>query len=167
MPSEFEHGRELNNTLNLSYADSRKFFAGANLKYNFQQLLGLSLKGVYNGWSVSTADVSSDMVGVSESPFKAYNRPSFELNAGVEVKPMENLSFLVDYYLGTGRYSLVNSKNVSMNNINELNLKGTYTFNKTIGVYAHLNNLLFQKYDMYYGYASQGFSAMAGININF
>ena len=151
------------NTIDLTYANSRKFFAGVNLKYSYQQLFNISLKGVYNGWSAT----DSELIGAVLPPFKAYNRPSFELNAGVEVNPMKNLSFLVDYNLGAGRYALLEGKNISMNNINELNLKGTYTFNKTIGVYAHLNNLLFQKYDLYYGYASQGFNAMAGVNINF
>ena len=153
------------NTIDLTYADSRKFFAGVNLKYSYQQLFNISLKGVYNGWSA--ADAELDGTPANAAVFKAYNRPSFELNAGIEVKPIKNLSLLVDYNLGAGRYAQVAGENISMNNINELNLKGTYTFNKTIGVYAHLNNLLFQKYDLYYGYASQGFNAMAGVNINF
>ena len=153
-----------NNTIDLIYADSRKFFTGVNFKYSYQQLFNLSLKGVYNGWSAAHV---SDIKTADRLSFKAYNRPSFELNAGVEVNPIKNLSLLVDYNLGTGRYALLEGKNVSMNNINELNLKGTYTFNKTIGVYAHINNLLFQKYDLYYGYASQGFNVMAGVNINF
>ena len=54
-----------------------------------------------------------------------------------------------------------------MNSINELNLTGTYTFNDTFGVYAKLNNILCQKYEVYYGYPLQSFSAMIGVNINF
>lgn len=166
LPNYIVTGDGLNNTLDLMYANSRKLFVGAALKYSYQQFLNFSVKGVYNGWSIKKVDMPEEIGNVT-SPFKAYNRPSFELNAGIEVKPMANLSFLVDYYLGAGRYAFVENQNISMKNINELNLKGIYTFNKTIGVYAHLNNILFQKYDMYYGYAAQGFSAMAGVNINF
>jgi hypothetical protein len=154
------------NALDLIYANSRKLFTGVSFKYSYQQLLNVSLKGVYNAWSTNGVDVSKE-TAAKMPPFKAYNRPSFEFNAGVEVNPIKNLSFLVDYNLGAGRYAQVAGENVAMKNINELNLKGTYTFNKTFGVYAHLNNLLFQKYDLYYGYASQGFNVMAGVNINF
>jgi len=54
-----------------------------------------------------------------------------------------------------------------MKNINELNVTGSYTFNDTFGVYVKVNNLLFQKYEMLYGYPLQGFNIMGGININF
>jgi outer membrane cobalamin receptor len=54
-----------------------------------------------------------------------------------------------------------------MKNINELNLTGTYTLNDTFGLYLKLNNVLFQKYELYYGYPMQSFSAMIGVNINF
>jgi outer membrane cobalamin receptor len=70
--------------------------------------------------------------------------------------------------LATGRYTqLGGAGEYKMNNINELNLTGTYTFNDTFGVYAKLNNILCQKYEVYYGYPLQSFSAMIGVNINF
>lgn len=74
---------------------------------------------------------------------------------------------MLNYYLGSGRYALVNDETVKMNSINELNFTGTYNINSTIGVYVQLNNLLFQKYDLYWGYPAQKFAAMGGINVNF
>ena len=41
------------------------------------------------------------------------------------------------------------------------------TLNDTFGLYLKLNNVLFQKYELYYGYPMQSFSAMIGVNINF
>ena len=54
-----------------------------------------------------------------------------------------------------------------MNNINELSLTATYTLNDTFGFYAKVNNLLSQKYELYYGYPMQRLSAQVGVNINF
>ena len=42
-----------------------------------------------------------------------------------------------------------------------------YNINKTFSVNVQLNNVLFQKYDIYYGYPAQGFNLMGGINVNF
>ena len=91
-----------------------------------------------------------------------------EVTAGLTVRPVKNVSVLLDYYLATGRYTqLGGAGEYKMNNINELNLTGTYTFNDTFGVYAKLNNILCQKYEVYYGYPLQSFSAMISVNINF
>ena len=74
----------------------------------------------------------------------------------------------LDYYLATGRKTFLGkSEGEKMKNINELNLTGTYTLNDTFGLYLKLNNVLFQKYELYYGYPMQSFSAMIGVNINF
>ena len=92
-----------------------------------------------------------------------------EINAGVTVRPINKVTASLDYYLATGRKAYLGATNgiLDMNNINELNLTGTYTFNDTFGAYLKLNNILCQKYELYYGYPMQSFSAMVGVNINF
>lgn len=147
--------------------NSDQLFAGVHLKYSYQQLFDISLKGVYNHWNVK-ADASevTDLFPGWEP--EAYGKPKMELTASLTLKPIRNLSFLLDYYLATDRYALVNYSNtVKMDAINELNLTGSYTFNDTFGVYAKLNNILCQKYEVIYGYPLQSFSAMVGVNINF
>lgn len=142
-------------------ADADKLFAGVSLKYSYQQLVDLSLKGVYNHWKVTAPEDNTYLTDI-----KAYGKPEMEITAGITARPVKNLSVALDYYLATGRYSLV-STNVKMKNINELNLTGSYAFNDTFGVYAKLNNILCQKYEVLYGYPLQSFSAMIGVNINF
>ena len=131
--------------------DTKQLFVGANLKYSYQQWFDIALKGVFNNWKAET------------------------------VRPIEKLSIALDYYLATGRYANVRTWGVNgntgmtydkmnefkMDNINELNLTGTYTFNDIFGVYAKLTNILCQKYELYYGYPMQSFNAMLGVNINF
>ena len=142
-------------------------FVGANLKYNYQQLFELSLKGVYNSWKAKYGD---DWVGVGDNKelAHAWGKPEMELNAGVTVRPIDKLAIALDYYLATGRYTqFYGTYEYKMNNINELNLTATYTLNDTFGFYVKANNLLAQKYELYYGYPMQRLSAQVGVNINF
>ncbi|MEG1543516.1 MAG: TonB-dependent receptor [Tannerellaceae bacterium] len=143
--------------------DSKQLFVGANLKYSYQQLFDINLKGVYNNWKASLGDGWTP-----GGDTKAYGMPTMELTAGVTARPMKNLALALDYYLAIDRYThLFGAEDVKMKNINELNLTGTYTFNDTFGAYIKVNNLLCQKYELLYGYPMQSISAMVGVNINF
>ncbi len=159
------------NQINYSVADyfnTKLFFAGAALKYSYQNYFEFSLKGVFNNWTVEEPGTWD---GGDVPEFEAYGRPKTEITASLEVLPIDKLTIRAQYYLATGRKTLSPFQQswdpVDMDNINELNVTGLYTINKTIGVYARLNNLLFQKFDLLYGYPTQGFNAMVGVNINF
>ena len=143
--------------------DTKQLYVGANLKYSYQQLFDIQLKGVYNNWNM---EFGKDYTpgGKLDDPI---GKPVMELNAGVTVRPIRNLSASLDYYLATGRKAEVYGVTQDMNNINELNLTGAYNVNDTFGLYLKLNNVLFQKYELYYGYPLQKSSAMIGVNINF
>ena len=143
------------NTGTALQANAKQAFGGVNLKYSYQQLFDINLKGVYNHWSVDDID-------------NAYGKPEMEVTAGVTVRPISQVTASLDYYLATGRKTYLGmSGGEKMKNINELNLTGSYTLNDTFGLYLKLNNVLFQKYELYYGYPLQSFSAMIGVNINF
>ncbi len=153
------------NVSNVLPGKSKLFRGGIEMKYAYQQFIELALKGVYNHW-----DVSNDMLLTpgENIKHKAYGRPKAEITAGINVIPLERLSLKLDYYLATGRdIYLPNAISEKMNDINELNFTGSYNFNDTFGAYVKLNNILFQKYEVIYGYPMQGFNVMAGININF
>jgi hypothetical protein len=146
--------------------DTGVFFGGLQLKYSYRKYFDLHLKGVYNKWNSElgdgwTGDVDSYKV-------TAYGRPKVELTAGVTLRPVDKLALDVNYYLATGRYTTNYSEvEKRLNDINDLNLTASYRLNNTFGIYVKLNNLLFRYYDLYYGYPTQGFCAMAGINLNF
>ena len=80
--------------------DTKQLFVGANLKYSYQQLLDISLKGVYNNWKANQGDESVELS-------HAYGKPEMEVNANVTVRPIDKLSVALDYYLATGRYAFV------------------------------------------------------------
>ena len=156
-PTFFYLGESFANQSEALQADANHLFVGANLKYSYQQLFDINLKGVYNNWNVKEKDGHK---------YEAYGKPEMELTAGVTVRPIQNITASLDYYLATGRKAWI-GENVNMKNINELNLTGAYTLNDTFGLYLKLNNVLFQKYELQYGYPLQSFSAMIGVNINF
>lgn len=160
-----DHFGNFSDPLNL--VDSKQLFVGANLKYSYQQLFEISLKGVYNNWNVEySKDRRNGFMNLKEP--EAYGMPEMEITAGVTVRPIKNLSASLDYYLATGRKTTMDHINDNkMKNINELDLTGAYNFNDTFGLYLKLNNVLFQKYELYSGYPLQKFSAMIGVNINF
>ncbi|MDR3061868.1 MAG: hypothetical protein LBU57_07125 [Dysgonamonadaceae bacterium] len=151
------------------YADAKVLGLGGSLKYNYQDVFDLGLKMTYYNWDVSTKTDHVDPVHTdlrfSDNP---WNRPNFEteLTAGYKF-PQLPLRLDAVYRLETGRRTLLISGSESMKNINNLGVSGTYTINDTFSVFAKINNLLFQKYDLFYGYPAQNFSIMAGINILF
>lgn len=96
-------------------ANAKHAFGGVNLKYSYQQLFDINLKGVYNSWNVDDIE-------------DAYGKPEMELTAGITVRPISQVTASLDYYLATGRKTFLGrSEGEKMKNINELNLTGTYT----------------------------------------
>lgn len=168
-----------------SLYDASHFYVGTDLKYTYQTFLDARLKLVYNHWNLKEpSGYDSDLgpgVSYEETNTDPINKPVMEIKAGLTIRPIDKLSIDANYYLATGRktcsyfnaqdasgnFYAAYSEGIKMKNINELNVRGTYTLNDTFGFYVQLNNLLFQKYEYYYGYPMQNFSAMGGININF
>ena len=168
VPSRIFNEGEFGNYSNvLPGIDTKAFFAGANLKYSYQNFLDIQLKGVYNSWKGNYDDTWVGGTSNADLTY-VYGRPKVEINADVTVKPIEKLAIGLNYYLATDRYTcLFGAEDYKLNNINELNLQVGYTFNDTFGAYIKLNNVLNQQYEMYYGYPMQGINIMGGVNINF
>ncbi|GHV47576.1 TonB-dependent receptor [Bacteroidia bacterium] len=149
--------------------DSKRLYGGLELKYAYQHLFDVTLKGVYNHWTVSSniKVIDDRHNGINLMPdWKAYGRPKIEAIGSLLVRPVDKLALSLDYHLASGRVSS-EGWDEKMKDINELNFTGSYRINDTFGAYLKFNNLLFQRYELIYGYPLQGFSLMGGININF
>ncbi|GHT51374.1 hypothetical protein FACS189440_20320 [Bacteroidia bacterium] len=150
------------------YVNAEKFKLGGTINYAYQDIFDLGLKVTYNHWNVNEL---SNIVDHSE-PFyklKAWNKPVFtgDLNLGYKI-PVVPFRLDLIYHLETGRKNLnINTGDESMKDIHDVSFAGTYTINETLSVFAKANNLLFQKYDLWYGYPAQNFNLMLGINIKF
>jgi len=149
------------------YVKAETFKLGGSIKYAYQDIFDLGLKLTHYKWNTkkSKEDRDNPLFGKSQ----AWNKPNFvsDLNMGFKV-PTLPLRFDLNYHLETGRkYFEYFTDGKNMKDIHDLSVKGTYTINNTISVYAATNNLLFQKYDLWHGYPAQGFNIMTGLNIRF
>lgn len=143
--------------------DANVFKLGGSLSYKYMDLFDLSLKATYYNCSVS-----SDADGLDPDLEKPWNRPDFvtDLTLGYNVGEIP-LRLEAAYHLETGRKSYANYETVGMKNINNLTISGNYIVNDTFSIFARANNLLFQKYDLFYGYPAQNFGIMGGISVRF
>ncbi|MDR0537298.1 MAG: TonB-dependent receptor [Tannerellaceae bacterium] len=146
--------------------NSQRYYAGLELKYAHLKLFEIVMKCVYNHWSVENKHIPEQTHTDIIPEWKPYGRPRLEAGAGFLLRPMEKMTFSLDYYLASGRRTIVNW-NEKMKDISELNLLTSYTINKTFMPYIRLSNMLFQRYEVYYGYPLQEATIMLGININF
>lgn len=150
---------------------AQRIQVGAALKYDYKKVIDFYLKGVYNYYDLKYDDTWKNVhgaVGLSkDDDMEVYGKPSFEVNAGVNVHPVKPLTLSLDYCMMSGAYAYVNNENVKMKTINDLRLRASWKFNDIFNVYAQFNNLLFQKQELYYGYPLQPFSAMAGFSVSF
>jgi len=159
------------NVSNAMSMNAKKFHAGGSFNYQILNNLSASAKARGYLWDVKN----------NTTP---YGKPKYEAGAGLTYRPVPKLLLELDYTLIGGReinayggydhnygqgsqthpYPTADFK---MDNINELNLKGIYTFNDTFSLYAKANNLLFQKYEMWLGYPMQSFNFQIGGAVNF
>jgi len=145
------------------YEDANTLKFGADLKYAYQDIFELNLKGTYYQWNISQGEYAI--------LYEAWNKPNFETNLSVSYRlPILPLRFDLSYLGAYGRKAANNftlSESVKMNDIHDLSLKGTYSLTSNFSIYASLNNLLFSKYDLWWGYPAQNFNIMGGLSVLF
>jgi len=143
------------------YEDANAVKLGADFKYAFQDIFEIDLKGTYYHWLISND--SDDLTA-----HKAWNKPDFEMNLNAAYRfPWIPLRLDLSYLGAFGRKALNNYPLYKMNDIHDLSAKGTYSITPNFSAYLSLNNLLFSKYDFWWGYPVQGFNIMGGISVLF
>jgi hypothetical protein len=148
------------------YRDANIIKLGADFNYAYQNIFELGIKGTYYQWTIHRDNYLDD--GILR---EAWNKPNFEANVNAAYRlPMVPLRFDLSYLGAYGRKTLENPDSsgiFKMKDIHDLNLKGTYSFTNNFSAYLSLNNLLFSKYDLWYGYPAQGFNIMGGLSVLF
>ena len=98
---------------------------------------------------------------------KAYNRPGTEIDLRAQFEATPQLKFSMDYRLATDRWSYYAGQNIEMDNINDLGLGAIYKISNNFSFNVKANNLLFQDYDIWYGFPAQSFNIMGGFSFLF
>jgi hypothetical protein len=148
------------------YADAETLKIGGAFRYSYRDIFDLSLKMLYNQWNVKKLSL---LVIPDYYTLGAWNKPDFtsDLNVGFKI-PMIPFRMDATYHLETGRKALPEDNNpVDMKNVSFLNVQGNCTLNEYVSVFVKVNNVFFQKYDLWYGYPAQKFNLMGGINLKF
>ena len=136
---------------------------GGIIQNNIWPPLDISVRLKKNFYTVKDLTIHNGLI----SDAKAYNKPGFEIDTRVMFSAMNNLKFTLNYYFAGDRWSYFDGANVKMDNINDLNFGAVYDINDSFAINLKANNLLFQKYDIWYGHPAQGFNAMGGFTFKF
>ena len=142
------------NVINFLYMKAQRFHVGGSFNYQILNNLTFSAKARGSFWR-------------AENGVTPYGKPKREMGAALAYRPIPKLLLDLSYEHVGGHFLLIGDNEMGTPDINEMNLKGIYTFNDTFSVYTKLNNLLFRKYEWWWGYPMQGFNFQIGGAVNF
>lgn len=153
------------NVSDMMYANIGAGHFGGSVKTQLIPYTDLSFKAIANFHNVSKYTLTETAVNKKE----AWGEPTFTLDINADFSFIKNLTLSVNYILQSGREMYVYSGpyTYSMNNVNELNIKGSYNILNWLALYGKVNNVFNQKYEKYYGYTNQGLNALGGISLTF
>lgn len=140
----------------VDFHDSRKAFAGGRLSYEYRDVVDISVSGEWNGWTTAEADEYGGRPG-SFLELKPEAKIKSEAKVRITDKFHASLSYC---YLKFKDYALVDD-------VNQLNLRLSYTIFKGFGVYADGTNLLNKDYSLCFPAPAQKIGFTAGLSYMF
>ncbi|NLJ01462.1 MAG: TonB-dependent receptor [Bacteroidales bacterium] len=138
-------------------------FVGGMLQTNVWAPLDVSLRLKKNFYDVTNLSINETDIADT----KAYNKPGMEVDLRAALEMIENLKLTLGYYYAGDRWTNFNGTDIEMDAINDLNAGAIYTINDTFSLNVKVNNLLAQRYDIWYGYPAQGINASGGFTFTF
>lgn len=121
-----------------------------------------------------TVDYRWNCYEFAKRNYEIWNRPTNELHAGVDLRPIDDLNITLNYYLATGRMMPDYTRGIGstkMNNIHDLNIGASYLIKKKVTVFVEANNILGSieklKWQTWNGYDSMGFNMTFGAKCSF
>ena len=131
--------------------DTRKFYVGGKVSYDYSGWLNVTGDARYNKWSCDGAD---ELLLFT---------PMVEINAQARARLYEGLYFGLGY--NYARYTKGGKERIK--NMNNLNTHISYKFHKQFNAYIQADNLLNKDYFSYAGYMAKGINFLAGVEYNF
>lgn len=145
------------------YGDLTHTHIGGMLQTSVWAPLDLSLRVKKNFYTVQDLWVYDSEV----TDPKAYNKPGVEIDLKGTLEIREKLRLFMNYYFAGDRWSYYEGSDIEMDVINDLNLGATYQISNAFSLSMKANNLMFQKYDLWYGHPAQGFNMTGGVTFRF
>lgn len=151
---------------NVNYYDKMNLMQiGGEIAFNHRDMIKASVKMTKNFWDTKYSDDY-----MYNSMTKPINLADVTLDATLEIAFLPQLKSEIGFEWQGGRYGLFDTDyyNITkMKDIQNLTFNTSYIFNSSLSLYLSLNNILNKKYDYWYTYPEQGFSAMAGFSFMF
>ena len=138
-------------------------YIGGMIHSNIWSPLDVSLRLKKNFYDAS--EVMNNDTEIADA--KAYNMPGVDVDIMASLELIQNLKLTLNYYFAGDRWTNYESANIKMNNINDLNVGGVYDINESFSLNVKANNILSQKYDIWYGYPAQGVNIAGGFTLKF
>jgi len=121
-----------------------------------------------------TVDYRYNLYEFEKREYQIWNRPTNELHAGVDLRPIDDLNFTINYYMATGRMMFDHATgygSIKMKDIHDLNIGASYLIKKKVTVFVEANNILGSsdklKWQTWNGYNSMGFNMIFGAKMAF
>lgn len=130
-------------------------YGSLEVKYDYKDLLGFSLKGTYYNWEWEDTNglLIDDVTALAL-------KPEFELNANVNFTVMTGLKVNVGY-------DYVKRCEGLYDPINDLYAGAAYELLDNVQVFGRIHNLLDKDYFRIDGYPAQGLNVLAGVSLRF
>lgn len=146
------------------FSNSQHFDFNLRWSYNHKDNYYIYTSAIYHLW-------------YTENQWQTpWHKPEFEWEIGTIIRPIKPLTINANFYLGTGYKAAALTTTgqyaaLKMTNHYDLNIGATYKFNKSVAIFAELNNLLgfapSLRYQEWYGYDNIGFNCLVGVKIGF
>lgn len=142
-------------------ADGSRLHFTAEANYNLRDFFTFSAAGTYNSWGIEDNSIFHNHL-----PW----RPELQLDAAATVQPVRGLKVGAEFKIETfakDRWGMYKRPTTT-----DLSASVTYDLPSSLvpfhtSVFCKADNLLNQKYDLFYGYRTPGTSVLAGVTLNF
>lgn len=146
------------NSYELVYDETRTVSILANARVKLRNSLTADLGFAYNSCKPTVEEY-------------AWYRPTTEGKLKLTYDLNDKLSFNTAFLYQGGRYAKVFTdegyQSEKMKDVFDLSLGADYTINDQISVYALVDNVAYQKYQLYYNYPVTGIQLYAGVKLRF
>lgn len=132
--------------------NTNNIYAGAELSYNYKDIVSFSASGIYRNWDSHE----------NKTIMLAF-KPALEADFHMDLRPIPAVTVGIGYR-HIARQEVEGNKADPVSN---LYLSGSYELFKGIAVYARANNLLNKNYQYYRGCPAEGINFLGGVSFKF
>lgn len=134
--------------------NTRRINPFAEISYAEAETFKLSVRGDYFNYS------TDDLPGPSQ-------RPTYRLSTSTSYNMFDKITLEAGFIAQGGMKLYTTTGSVDIDAAFDLNFKGRYFFSKQFSAFVTLNNMLSNKYPLYFNYPARGFQVLGGVSWSF